>query len=854
MLTNFLSTGTFASQRDKLLRMLFILIFIVSLIGGQPAQPVKAADDTASFAVITDYGTLDSTQAAVATMVDGWNPEFIVTAGDNWQGMGMDSAGSTNSYENAVGNYYGAGGVSNSRVRRNYLNGDFYPVKGNHDYEAGTNRYEQYFSTLPFVSHSGTARYYQFQRGPVHFFMLDSGPYSGGAPNVATQQAWLQSALSASTAPWKIVMFHKPAYTGGVHGSATDMQWDFDGWGADFVIAGHVHIYERILHDGIRYFTAGVSSADARSGSTIGEVYYSGSGAMRVNATETSITFEYVPVSGSTPVDTYTQTRSAPTDPTITVSSSTLASFSSQPGVPSNASSYTVSGINLTGSVTITPPQGIEISQSANSGFANAQISLAPSNGTLAATTIYARLNRETAGASNGFITHESPGAVTRSVAVSGQAAEPGVGWAAYNDVAWVSGQTNTNITTYTLSGSGTSTGLLVDYLTGNETSATVTITASGSPTVQTQSDYDGGESSSGTDAYNTFHNITDMNGVVGYGNEGWYVDLAFSGLSPSQTYTFATTANRDDTSYTARISRFTISGVDAAVNASTTGVTVNSNESVSFSTGSNTANGYVARWTGINPGADGAFTVRVQAGPSERRAYGPSVFMLQAEGSAVTHALTASDDGHGSVNLSPSGGVYASGTRVTLSPVPNSGYAFSHWSGLDAGDVVTIGGVHSIVMNADKAITANFVASDCSDVSLVAAEDTYLRGSQPTRNYGGTAVVQVSPLTASPQNPLFLWDLSSIPAGATISAASLTFHVTDRSAYAFRLYNMRRAWVEGTSNDQAAAAAPTGTPMMAPAPGVPAAPKTPRRTATIRTCGMLPPAPLAAPAARRLR
>lgn len=489
MTTHFQTTGTFASQREKIQRMMLILIFIVSLIGAQPAQAVQAADNTAVFAVITDYGKLDAAQAAVATMVDGWNPDFIVTAGDNWQGNTMGEAGSTNSYENAIGNYYGSGGVSTGRVSRSYLNGDFYPVKGNHDYLAGSNRFEQYFSGLtppiPFVQHSGSARYYEFQRGPVHFFMLDSGPFPGNAPDLTTQQTWLQNALAASTATWKIVVFHKPAYTGGSHGNATDMQWDFDGWGADFVIAGHVHIYERIHRDGIVYFTAGASAGDVRSGTKIGEAYYNGSGAMRVNASETSITFEYVPVSTGTPVDTYTQTRSASTDPTITVSPATLAAFNSQPGVPSDARSYIVSGSNLTGSVTITPPAGFEISKTAGSGFASTPITLTPNGGTLAATTIYVRLNRATSGVSSGNISHTSHGAVTRTVAVSGTAAESGGGWVAYNDLAWASGQPNTKITTYTVSQSGTSTGKLVDYHTGAEVPATVTITASSGPNAQ---------------------------------------------------------------------------------------------------------------------------------------------------------------------------------------------------------------------------------------------------------------------------------------------------------------------------------------------------------------------------------
>ena len=800
MKTKFLSKGATTGRQERILRLLLVLVFVAALIGLPPAQTAKAADNTAFFAVITDYGTNDSGETQVATMVDSWNPEFIVTTGDNWQGSTMGTAGSTSSYENVVGNYYG-----------DYVNGNFYPVKGNHDYLAGSGRFETYFKGLtppiPFVTHSGSASYYEFQRGPVHFFMLDSGPYPGTSPDVASQQAWLQNALAASTAAWNIVMFHKPAYTGGTHGNATDMQWDFDGWGADFVMAGHVHIYERIQKDGIRYFTTGASGSDVRTGSTTAdtEVYFSGRGAMRVNASDTSITFEYVRQDTGAVVDTYTQTRSASNVPTITVGPATLAAFTSQPGAPSAALSYSVSGVNLTGSVTITPPAGFEISTSSSSGFSSSPIVLSHSGGTLAATTIYVRLNRATAGASSGSITHTSTGATAQNVAVSGSAVASGSGWKAYNDLAWVSGQTNTNITTYTLPVEGTATGKLVDYATGAETPVTVAITATGSVEIQTDTRYDGGETAAGTDAYQTFHGIADMNGVVNYGvQEPWSVTLTFSGLSPSQTYTFASSANRADTSYTARISRFTISGMDAAVNASTTGVTVKSNEAVAFSTGNNTANGYAARWTGINPGADGTFAVRVEPDGTEYRAYGPSVFMLQAEGDVVNYTLSAGNDGHGTVNLTPSGGSYASGTTVALAPVPASGYAFSHWSGPDAGDVVTSSGTHSIVMNEDKAVTANFVESDCTDVTISAVEDTYLRSSQATRNYGATTTINVSPLTASPQNALFRWDLSSIPVGATISAASMTFEVTDGSAYALRLYNMRRGWVEGSSNDAA--------------------------------------------------
>jgi len=489
-------------------------------------------------------------------------------------------------------------------------------------------------------------------------------------------------------------------------------------------------------------------------------------------------------------------------DPTITTTG-TLGAFTSTPGEPSAEQSYTVSGSNLTDDIFIAPPADFELSTSSGSGFVAYPntLALTPTGGVVPPTTIYVRFNRATAGVSSGAITHSSTGAATINIPVSGTATAPTGSWVAYNDLAWATGQPLTNVTTYTIPEEGTSSGVLVDYGTGENTPATVTITTTGDPFVQTDPDYGGAETNSGTDAYDTFHEIVDMAGLIVYGDEGWSVDLVFSGLDPASTYTFATSANRDDSSYT-RNSRFTISGMDAATNASTPGVTVNGEHSVTFNTGYNTATGYVARWININPGADGAFTVRVEA-DSSREAYGPSVFMLGLEGEVTTYTLTAGNDGNGTVNLNPPGGTYAAGTTVTLTPVPGDGFAFSHWSGDNAGDIVESDGVYTLVMDGDKSITANFVVSLCEDLSLVAVADTRLRSSQPDQNYGGETTVTVSPFNSYPQNALFRWDLSSIPADATISNASLTFYVTDASARVFQLYNMRRAWIEGTSVGQ---------------------------------------------------
>ena len=124
------------------------------------------------------------------------------------------------------------------------------------------------------------------------------------------------------------------------------------------------------------------------------------------------------------------------------------------------------------------------------------------------------------------------------------------------------------------------------------------------------------------------------MTGVIYYGSSGWYVDLTFTGLDPAKTYTFATSASRNGSTYTLRNTRYTISSV-AATNASTAGVNVINESSVWFNTGDNHNEGYVARWTDIQPESDGSFTVRAEANDpaTEYRAYAFDVFMLQEEG-----------------------------------------------------------------------------------------------------------------------------------------------------------------------------------------------------------------------------
>lgn len=69
---------------------------------------------------------------------------------------------------------------------------------------------------------------------------------------------------------------------------------------------------------------------------------------------------------------------------------------------------------------------------------------------------------------------------------------------------------------------------------------------------------------------------------------------------------------------------------------------------------------------------------------------------------------ITTSAGSNGSIALDPAGGTYVSGTEVTVTATPNTGYVFSGWSGNLSGSTNPT----TITMNSNKSVTANFSAT----------------------------------------------------------------------------------------------------------------------------------------------
>ncbi len=150
----------------------------------------------------------------------------------------------------------------------------------------------------------------KFARGPVRFFALNSDSREpDGVARSSVQAAWLQAALAAAPEPWKIVIAHAPPYSSGLHGSTDWMRWPYREWGASIVLSGHNHLYERLLVDGFPYLVNGLGGfLRYRFNAPLAESlvrYNDDYGALRVEATEGELMFQFIAVSGEI-VDSFT--------------------------------------------------------------------------------------------------------------------------------------------------------------------------------------------------------------------------------------------------------------------------------------------------------------------------------------------------------------------------------------------------------------------------------------------------------------------------------------------------------------------------------------------------------------------
>jgi acid phosphatase type 7 len=144
------------------------------------------------------------------------------------------------------------------------------PSPGNHDYVTpGAAGYYDYFGENAGPDRRG---FYSFDLGTWHIISLNSEIAAG--PDSAQAQ-WLAADLAAHPANCTLAYWHKPIFSSGsVHGNDPHMRpiWNILARaGADVVLNGHDHIYERFAPQtvdavadpqGIREFVIGVGGAE----------------------------------------------------------------------------------------------------------------------------------------------------------------------------------------------------------------------------------------------------------------------------------------------------------------------------------------------------------------------------------------------------------------------------------------------------------------------------------------------------------------------------------------------------------------------------------------------------------------
>lgn len=154
------------------------------------------------------------------------------------------------------------------------------PVPGNHDYgddDAGDDRASGYFDYFGEAAGTKGEGWYSYDLGSWHLVALNSNCRKiGGCQAGSPQERWLRGDLAANAARCTLAYWHHPFVSSGrKHGGAPAMAplWRalYED-GADVVLAGHEHHYERfapldaggfpVPSGGIRQFVVGTGGGE----------------------------------------------------------------------------------------------------------------------------------------------------------------------------------------------------------------------------------------------------------------------------------------------------------------------------------------------------------------------------------------------------------------------------------------------------------------------------------------------------------------------------------------------------------------------------------------------------------------
>jgi hypothetical protein len=284
------------------------LSFVVALLfglTGLAAAPAVVADTAwhtligaGDIAVCGTNQNDSATAALVKAALDADTTAWAFTAGDN-----VYPNGSSNYYTSC---YAPTWGQFKQRTR---------PVPGNHDFYDNPNG-EGYFGYFGLLAGPKDRGWYRYDLGTWRIYALTS-ECAQGTTCFTRQYNWLKSDLDAYPHQCALAIWHQPRFSDGPHGSSTRMDpvWKLlYAHGAEFVISGHDHDYERFAMmngtgqkdptKGMRQFVVGTGGAGLYSFKTTlatSQVRNSAThGVLRLVLKAASYEWHFMPIAGET--------------------------------------------------------------------------------------------------------------------------------------------------------------------------------------------------------------------------------------------------------------------------------------------------------------------------------------------------------------------------------------------------------------------------------------------------------------------------------------------------------------------------------------------------------------------------
>jgi hypothetical protein len=223
--------------------------FVTAPVAGRAASTrIWAIGDSGSLS----YGNVDvlSMQNVYDAYSAGRRTDVWLLLGDNAYDEGTDGEYQTNFFR-----------VFSSALRQVAP----WPTIGNHEtYSTMPDGRFDYLDVFSFLTNgqaggvpSDTPNYYSFDYANIHFVSLDAMTQSRATNGPMAN--WLRADLDANTNQWLIAFWHHPPYSKGSHDSDDEIEMIemrqnivpiLESHGADLVLCGHSHDYERsfMLH------------------------------------------------------------------------------------------------------------------------------------------------------------------------------------------------------------------------------------------------------------------------------------------------------------------------------------------------------------------------------------------------------------------------------------------------------------------------------------------------------------------------------------------------------------------------------------------------------------------------------